>query len=83
MQAKMKTAGLLRFYQKTTGGHCAANGDVLRDALIEWVENGNIEKSLLLDVPDSNRPACEYPKVPVLKDAEKDKWGCLPFQAAK
>lgn len=73
----------LRFYQKTTGGHCAANGDVLRDALIEWVENGNIEKSLLLDAPVSNRPACEYPKVPVLKDAEKDKWDCLPPQAAK
>lgn len=68
----------LRFFQKTTGGHCDADGDVLREALVRWVERGKIPSSLPLDRRyDSNRPACEYPKEPRLVNEAKDKWKCV------
>lgn len=67
----------LRFYHKTTGGHCQGNWDEVQKALFNWVEKGKAADSLPLDEPASNRPACEYPLVPKLIDASSDKWSCI------
>lgn len=68
----------MRFFHKTAGGHCDPhNGAALRDALFAWVEEGEAPESLPLDTPGSNRPACEYPLVPRLVDAELDEWECI------
>jgi feruloyl esterase len=67
----------MRFYTKTTGGHCAINTVVAEEAVINWVENRRIGNSLPLDAPASNRPACEYPLMPKLRDAAADSWTCI------
>jgi len=67
----------LRFLQKTTGGHCAADSAQLRAGLFDWVEKGVAPKALALDAPSSGRPACEYPNVPWQPEDPTQPWRCV------
>lgn len=79
---KEQSHDYFRFLAKTTGGHCSANGEVLRQAIFGWVEQDKDFDSLLLDA-GSNRPACSYPEVPKLVNAGTDEWACVKAKVEK
>ncbi len=72
----------MRFFTKQDGGHCDFDGGVVLASVEDWVENKKAPDSLVgIGKAPFDRPACEYPLVPMKKDqngslTDPNNWKC-------